>query len=201
MRNRLGAGPKSNPPKEAEQVMSLAQPVTTTHVLFHTSETASGNEDRLIGLFRDAATACHVVDRLRAEKGFRESPQGFVIDEYKIDEDNWIEGFAWNDESLEGALMPSEVPDKFLVDPDPDLFVLQHRRVVGMHDVVCLIGVYSTRDSAEAAAARCLPKPGFRSFPHGFVIYALAVDRIHWTGGFERDEALRFRLLALSPSS
>ena len=39
--------------------------------------------------------------------GFRRYPDGFVIDEYQVDEDKWTEGFA------------KSIGDEWVSDPDP----------------------------------------------------------------------------------
>lgn len=47
-----------------------------------------------------------------------------------------------------------------------------------------LIGLYSSRALAEAAAERLRHKPGFRAWPDGFRIYESRLDEDAWTSGF-----------------
>ena len=47
-----------------------------------------------------------------------------------------------------------------------------------------LIGVYSTRENAEAATKRVAGKPGFADQPEGFEICPYELDVDHWTEGY-----------------
>jgi hypothetical protein len=47
-----------------------------------------------------------------------------------------------------------------------------------------LIGVYSTRDSAEAARGRASQLPGFSSVPEGFTIDSYELDKDEWREGY-----------------
>lgn len=47
-----------------------------------------------------------------------------------------------------------------------------------------LIGVYRSRDSADAAMSRAKGQPGFRDHPEGFEVSAYPLDKDHWTEGF-----------------
>jgi hypothetical protein len=49
---------------------------------------------KLIGVYSTSAKARRVIRRLRTQPGFREAPRGFAVDRYRIDEDNWVEGFG-----------------------------------------------------------------------------------------------------------
>jgi hypothetical protein len=49
---------------------------------------------------------------------------------------------------------------------------------------VKFIGVYSSRESAEAAIARLNLTPGFSDSPAGFHIDEYQVDKDHWSEGF-----------------
>ncbi|MBV8563844.1 MAG: hypothetical protein JO273_00135 [Methylobacteriaceae bacterium] len=53
-------------------------------------------------------------------------------------------------------------------------------------DETTLIGIYTTREKAEAALARVRDKPGFRDYPDGFDISEAVLDRDEWTEGFVR---------------
>ncbi|MEY2465888.1 MAG: hypothetical protein QOD03_409 [Verrucomicrobiota bacterium] len=52
------------------------------------------------------------------------------------------------------------------------------------HDETKLIGIYSTRQSAEAAIERLSIQPGFRDKPEYFSIDEYAIDKDNWTEGY-----------------
>ncbi len=54
------------------------------------------------------------------------------------------------------------------------------------------IGIYSTRENAEAAILRKRDQEGFRNYPNGFKIFETTLDRDQWSEGFITvEEALR----------
>jgi hypothetical protein len=65
------------------------------------------------------------------------------------------------------------------------VFVLQHvhSREDRVEDVK-FIGVYSSRDKAQAAVARLGRLPGFADAPDGFHIDEYRVDQDHWAQGY-----------------
>ncbi len=65
------------------------------------------------------------------------------------------------------------------------VFVLQHvhSREDGAEDVK-FIGVYSSGEKANAAAARLRRLPGFSDSPDGFHVYEYRVDQDHWVEGY-----------------
>ena len=65
------------------------------------------------------------------------------------------------------------------------VFVLQHvhLREGGVEDVK-FIGVYSSREKAEAAVARLSRLPGFSTAAGGFHIDEYRVDQDHWAEGY-----------------
>jgi len=66
-----------------------------------------------------------------------------------------------------------------------DLFVVQHLHFLdGGEENVKFIGVYSTRDAAQAAVDRLKLKPGFRDTPDGFSIDPYTLDEDNWTEGY-----------------
>jgi len=65
------------------------------------------------------------------------------------------------------------------------VFLLWHSRETGDGDSNDkLVGVYSSREGAEAAIERKLGFPGFRDHPAGFTIDPYTVDRDAWSEGF-----------------
>ena len=65
------------------------------------------------------------------------------------------------------------------------VFVLQHvhAREDGVEDVK-FIGVYSSREKADAAVARLGRLPGFSDAPDGFHVDEYRVDQDHWVEGY-----------------
>ena len=65
------------------------------------------------------------------------------------------------------------------------VFVLQHvhSREDGVEDVK-FIGVYSSREKAQAAAARLGGLPGFAEVPDGFHVDEYRVDQDQWAEGY-----------------
>lgn len=65
------------------------------------------------------------------------------------------------------------------------VFVVQHvhSREDGVEDVK-LVGVYSSRETAQAAVARMSRLPGFADAPDGFHIDVYRVDQDQWAEGY-----------------
>jgi hypothetical protein len=59
----------------------------------HTFE--NGAEDvKSIGMYSSRAEAEQAIQRLSSQPGFKEIPEGFVIDSYTLDKDHWEEGYV-----------------------------------------------------------------------------------------------------------
>jgi hypothetical protein len=53
------------------------------------------NEDlKVIGIYCSELLAGEAVERARLLDGFRDEPDCFIVDEYKVDEDKWTDGFV-----------------------------------------------------------------------------------------------------------
>jgi hypothetical protein len=67
----------------------------------------------------------------------------------------------------------------------PSVFVLQHVHSTedDLEDVK-FIGVYSSREKAQAAMERLGHAPGFSDAPDGFHIDEYDLDRDHWVEGY-----------------
>ena len=65
------------------------------------------------------------------------------------------------------------------------VYVLQHVHLVddGAEDVK-FIGVYSSRENAQAAITRLSQAPGFSEAPAGFHIDEYQVDKDQWVEGY-----------------
>jgi hypothetical protein len=64
------------------------------------------------------------------------------------------------------------------------VYILFHQREVNLQESIKLIGVYSTRENAEAARERARARAGFRDAPDGFTIDEYPLDEDHWTEGY-----------------
>ncbi len=69
--------------------------MTKVYVLQHVHLLAGGEEDiKLIGVYSSRENAQSAIARLRQLPGFLETPDGFSIDEYQVDKDQWVEGYS-----------------------------------------------------------------------------------------------------------
>jgi homoserine kinase type II len=65
------------------------------------------------------------------------------------------------------------------------VYVLHHVRKDDEYgDNAKMIGVYSSKEAADAAIGRLRHQPGFRDYPEGFSINRYALDEDHWKEGF-----------------
>ena|SRR6266550_2407493 len=71
-----------------------SEPLVVAYVLQHTHETDGCEETKFIGVYRSREAAHMAMGRLRLTPGFRDYPKAFSIDEYRLDEDHWTEGFV-----------------------------------------------------------------------------------------------------------
>jgi hypothetical protein len=51
-------------------------------------------EVKFIGVYSSREAAEKAVDRLKLQPGFRDRPDGFSIDTYTLDQDNWTQGYV-----------------------------------------------------------------------------------------------------------
>jgi hypothetical protein len=69
--------------------------MASVFVLQHVHIQEDGVEDvKFIGVYSSDAKARAAVARLSRLPGFVEAPDGFHIDEYRIDQDHWAEGYT-----------------------------------------------------------------------------------------------------------
>jgi len=69
--------------------------MTSVFVLQHVHSLDDGAEDvKLIGVYSSRQKAQEAVARLAAAPGFSDAPDGFNIDEYRLDQDQWVEGYV-----------------------------------------------------------------------------------------------------------
>jgi hypothetical protein len=63
-------------------------------VVQHVHELEDESEDvKLIGVYSSQVAAAAAVERLRRRPGFSDTPDGFHIERYSVDEDHWASGF------------------------------------------------------------------------------------------------------------
>ena len=64
-------------------------------VLQHVNSREDGVEDvKFIGVYSSREKAQSAVERLGRLPGFADAPAGFHIDEYRVDQDHWPEGYV-----------------------------------------------------------------------------------------------------------
>ena len=69
--------------------------LTTAFILQHTVEEYD-SESKLLGIYATKSDAEEAIKRYQLLPGFCDFQNGFHIDEYKINHDNWSEGFVGN---------------------------------------------------------------------------------------------------------
>jgi hypothetical protein len=69
--------------------------MASVFVLQHVHAREDGVEDvKLIGVYSSREQARAAVARLGRLPGFADAPDGFHIDEYRVDQDHWAEGYV-----------------------------------------------------------------------------------------------------------
>ena len=62
-------------------------------VVQHVHKLDDEEDVKLIGVYRSAESVKAAAARLSLQSGFKDSPNGFSVDPYELDQDNWTEGF------------------------------------------------------------------------------------------------------------
>ena len=69
--------------------------MASVFVLQHVHSQDDGSEDvKLIGVYSSSEKAREATARLARLPGFADAPDGFHIDEYRLDQDHWAEGYV-----------------------------------------------------------------------------------------------------------
>ena len=69
--------------------------MASVFVLQHVHAQEDGGEDvKLIGVYSSREKADEAMARLGRLPGFSEAPDGFHVDEYRVDQDHWVEGYV-----------------------------------------------------------------------------------------------------------
>ena len=79
------------------------------------------------------------------------------------------------------------------------VFVLQHEYEQWGRDSSFFVGVYETREEADAAMMRIRTKPGFRNWPDGFTVDEYALGEDHWTEGFSTIVPIHVEIIGQTP--
>lgn len=65
------------------------------YLLHHIRDEDTDDEDvKLIGVYSSYELAEKAQNRVKDKPGFVDFPEGFSIDEYKINRDGWVDGFV-----------------------------------------------------------------------------------------------------------
>jgi hypothetical protein len=81
------------------------------YLLYHIRKDDEYTDDaKLIGVYRSEAAARAAIVRVETQPGFRDYPEGFVVERYPLDVDHWTEGFVdLSDEQTIGRPRPLRV--------------------------------------------------------------------------------------------
>jgi hypothetical protein len=69
--------------------------MASVFVVQHVHSQEDGIEDvKFIGVYSSREKADAAVARLSSLRGFSDAPDGFHVDEYLVDKDQWVEGYV-----------------------------------------------------------------------------------------------------------
>ena len=69
--------------------------MASVYVVQHVHSQDDGTEDvKFIGVYSSREKAQEAVARLTRLPGFSDAPDGFQVDEYRVDQDHWAEGYV-----------------------------------------------------------------------------------------------------------
>jgi len=116
-----------------------------------------------LGFFSSEEKCKDVIPKYLEQPGFKDHPNGFVIEKVEADIDDF-----------------NEVAGDF----KSSVFYLSHEWYDGEYDHVSRLGYYSTQQKAEKAQALYSLEPEFIDHPDGFCIDEYALNERGWTEGF-----------------
>lgn len=61
-------------------------------ILWH--QNAKTEDNKLLGVFESEVKARNAIDATSDLPGFKDSPDGFLVDRYQLDKVHWAEGFG-----------------------------------------------------------------------------------------------------------
>ena len=69
-------------------------------ILWHIHEVGGTNNEKLIGVYKTDADAKAAIERLKDKPGFRDTLEGFQVNEHLVGKDGWTEGYISEREAL-----------------------------------------------------------------------------------------------------
>ena len=156
---------------------------------------------KLIGIYSSRQNAEEVKERYKRKKGFNRHPEKcFLINEYIVNEDHWMEGFVtWENTKRR---VRYDIPKKMGKKPfkesgsketlkDNEVYLLEHyyeydTNVLDIKiDFIKVIGIYNSEEKAEKVKEQIKINPGFNRYPEDcFYIDRYRLNEDHWTEGF-----------------
>jgi hypothetical protein len=80
---------------EASNERGMPMRPRKVYILHHIYDKGLETENvKLIGVYSSRGEAQRAINRLQTQPGFRELVEGFEVEAYTLDEDNWKEGFV-----------------------------------------------------------------------------------------------------------
>lgn len=155
--------------------------MSKVYVLYHIhkfskelSECFCGHVDiKQIGIFDSKEICQNILEEYKKLEGFRENPNGFQIDGYKIDS---IYNTPINELIDQYELKQSNAALLYL------LYFVQE--FDDGHEDVKLLGVFSSEENAEKALAIIKDIPEIKHIKNQFEIHEDKIGRLAWTEGF-----------------
>lgn len=158
---------KAKPNRFAARLSDRGRPdMAIAFVVQHTNPRVDDEDVKLTGVYSTRENADATVMRLSQQPGFADSAGGFSVDEYKVDQDQWTEGFV--------KAVPSSAEDKEFAE------LVEHLcRYPGMHVApATLETVLAILDGYDQGHSNGL-LAGFREW---LVIQGDGWDNMYWTG-------------------
>jgi hypothetical protein len=90
------------------------------YLLWHVSKMPGGAEDaKLIGVYASAKDAERATIRLLPQPGFRDAPNGFSVERFRVGEDHWTQGYVYVAETHDTS--PKDGESAKQVQPTPKI--------------------------------------------------------------------------------
>ena len=68
--------------------------MNSVYILWHVHNVDGRDDEKLIGIYRSQEDAKAAIERLKVKPGFKETQDGFSIDNYSLNRDSWEDGFV-----------------------------------------------------------------------------------------------------------
>jgi hypothetical protein len=56
---------------------------------------AEDEKELMIGVYKTEEDAKAAIERLKGQPGFRDTPQGFQVEPYELNQDHWTQGYVF----------------------------------------------------------------------------------------------------------